>query len=302
MTTFGVSGGLSVDHLVTVDQAPHYRCLGGPGLYASLAAALVPGVTVRLSSMIPTDTGRFAATFEAAGVDITHSAASAAAPTLWILNSPEGRRLVSTIAPTASVEIADDDELDIFEHPLPASFLDGLDGLLLCAPRRLELPARIPIVGIDPDQEEATTSGNPHWDTLSGDGRVLLPSRVQLRALDLDVHAAARQLAERLDIPVVARLDVDGVYLVDNANGGCWRIQDCDVDVVDTTGAGDAMAGATLAALTTGMPLPEAAALGVSAARLTLSSWAHAGLVAGPGRAGPTPLAVALPGVIVTKE
>jgi hypothetical protein len=50
----GISGGLSIDHLVQAPQGTRFDCLGGPGLYAALAARLVSGVRVRLHADLPT--------------------------------------------------------------------------------------------------------------------------------------------------------------------------------------------------------------------------------------------------------
>jgi pseudouridine kinase len=59
--------------------------------------------------------------------------------------------------------------------------------------------------------------------------------------------------------------------LVADANG-CREVVVPPADVVDVTGAGDALVAATLAALTTGRGLDDAVADGVAAAALTLAS------------------------------
>jgi pseudouridine kinase len=53
---------------------------------------------------------------------------------------------------------------------------------------------------------------------------------------------------------------------------GCREVAVPPADVVDVTGAGDALVAATLAALTTGRVLDDAVADGVAAAALTLAS------------------------------
>src|SRR5581483_7494474 len=120
-------------------------------------------------------------------------------------------------------------------------------------------------------------------------GAVLFPSRLQLSGLGLDPLPAAVHLHEVLGVPIVARLDVEGAAAI--GPQGTWRVYDSAVSVTDTTGAGDAMAAATLAALACGSDLAEATALGVSVARFTLAGWGHLGLV------GPSPIAKPLPGV-----
>ncbi|MCR4269529.1 carbohydrate kinase family protein, partial [Nitratireductor sp. ZSWI3] len=57
------------------------------------------------------------------------------------------------------------------------------------------------------------------------------------------------------------------------SGGGLWEIAPPRVEpVVDVTGAGDALAGATIAALMRGSSLPEAAREGVAAAGLAVAS------------------------------
>jgi len=93
----------------------------------------------------------------------------------------------------------------------------------------------------------------------------------------------------------VARLDADGAYVADPA-GPSWTVRDAAVRVVDTTGAGDTMAGALVAALAAGADAATATALGVSAARIALSGIGHRPLPGHP------PLTAPLPGVTITKE
>jgi ribokinase len=83
-----------------------------------------------------------------------------------------------------------------------------------------------------------------------------------------DPEAAARELAARTGAPVVVTLGGDGVLLLDG--GEVARLQAPPVEVVDTTGAGDAFNGALAAALADGVDLREAASLAVAAASLSV--------------------------------
>ena len=80
-----------------------------------------------------------------------------------------------------------------------------------------------------------------------------------------------------LGVPVIAKLDANGALAIDDS--GAWHVTDAEVEVVDTTGAGDAMAGAALATIASGCDAATATAFGVSVARLALSDWGAGGLV-----------------------
>jgi sugar/nucleoside kinase (ribokinase family) len=203
---------------------------------------------------------------------------------------------VVTTSPAQAPEIARHDDKVVGTWPDDPLFTDGLDGVLLCAPDRVRIDvAGTTLVGVDPDQEAAHAFGWDYWRAIARPGGVLLPSRVQLMALGGDPRLAATKLASELAVAVVARLDKDGVLAV-NSEGRRWAVEDTNVTVVDTTGAGDAMAGATVAALAAGIDLAHAAALGVSAARLALRAWGHTGLHRHPAITAP------LDGVHVTRE
>jgi ribokinase len=115
---------------------------------------------------------------------------------------------------------------------------------------------------------------------------VLVLNEIEARMLiDAPPETAARALARRHDLTCIATLGSAGV-LADGPDG-TWRVGAMPVDVVDTTGAGDAFVGALAAALATGRPLPEAlrwatvgAALSCTVAG-TQSSFAAAAAIAG---------------------
>ncbi|MGF7237226.1 MAG: PfkB family carbohydrate kinase [Frankia sp.] len=292
----GISGGLSVDHLVTSPVAARFDCLGGPGLYAALGAGLVAGTRVRLYSALPQSTSKFAETLSAAGVDLGFCTLTPDVPRVWILNSPDGRRIVPT-TPRPGSELDEGDET-ADARPLLApgpGFFDGLAGMLYCAPQAIGTPPPGLTVGVDPDQREVLSRGANYWRAISVPGGVLLPSRVQLTIVDSDPRQAVRKLARTMGVSVSARLDADGAFAVDAA-GGQWAVHDANAAVVDTTGAGDTSAGALVAALAAGADLATATAFGVSAARVVLSDWGHTAL------SRYRPLAEPLPGVHITQH
>lgn len=101
------------------------------------------------------------------------------------------------------------------------------------------------------------------------DGVVLTPNADEARTLtgEDDVEAAANELVRRTDAPVLVTIGADGCLLVDGDHAE--RIPAPAVDVVDTTGAGDAACGALAAELAAGRPLREAARFAMVAAALS---------------------------------
>ncbi|WP_223693873.1 PfkB family carbohydrate kinase [Leifsonia poae] len=279
----GVRGGLSLDHLVTVGAGARFDELGGPGLFGALGARLVAGATAALCTNLPADDGRFARLFGEVGVDLSSSETTPSVPRVWILNAPEGRRIVET-ASVSSVELEGGEpreggsEAAAVALPAPVAFYDRVDALLESSPTERP-PVRRPIpVGLDPHQLPLSVEGITYLERVSPTGAVILPSRVQLRLLNKDPRAAAREMSAALGLPVIARLDSEGMYVV--APSGVWSVRDAAVRVVETTGAGDSSAAAIVAALAVGADLVTAAQFGVSVARLALSDWGHAGLLA----------------------
>jgi sugar/nucleoside kinase (ribokinase family) len=273
----GVGGGLSIDHLVVVDAGSKFSQLGGPGLYAALGARLVDGVDPILSARLPANEARFDRLFNAVGIDTTFCAATATVPKVWILNAPEGRRIVGTAPHGLELDDKDLDDEPDDEPVAPNGFYASLDGLLESSPRRHPAVGAAVCVGIDPHQLLMKRRGIDHLRDVTPQDAVLLPSRVQLRMIDSDPRCAARRIARELGCGVVARLDADGMYVIDGTRN--WTLHDEAVQVIETTGAGDSSAAATVAALTLGADLVSAALFGISVARLALSAWGHSGLV-----------------------
>ena len=107
------------------------------------------------------------------------------------------------------------------------------------------------------------------------DGVILTPNAEEARALTgaADPAAAARALNARTGAPVLITLGADGALLDGE------RYPAPPVDVVDTTGAGDAVNGALAARLAAGEPLAEAVRFALAAASLsTRAPGARAGM------------------------
>lgn len=293
--TVGIRGGLSVDNLVVAPNGARFEQLGGPGLYAAIGARLVDGADVRLYADLPQEDARFAQLFDELRINVAECAHVESVPRVWILNSSEGRRIVSTSA-HANVELetlgAAVEETQPTE--VPAAFYDGLNGLLESSPERCPPVAGGTIVGIDPHQLRVLSDGLDYLRAVSPEGAVILPSRVQLALIDDDAKTAARRIAATLGTPVIARLDSEGMYVV--SDEGHWIVRDENVSVYETTGAGDSSAAAIVAALTSGTDLATAAMFGVSIARLAVADWGHAAL------SGAEPITSPFNGINATKE
>ena len=100
-------------------------------------------------------------------------------------------------------------------------------------------------------------------------GVILTPNADEARALagEDGVEAAARALAARTGAPVLVTLGAEGALLLDGDR--VERLPAPEVDVVDTTGAGDAVNGALAAELAAGRPLRDSVHLALTAAALS---------------------------------
>lgn len=278
MVTLGVRGGLSVDHLVRSGQGARFDELGGPGFFAALGARLVSGVDVRISTALPADEPRFGEIFDRLGIDRRYCAEVDAATRLWILDSDEGRRIVETAPAEIEIEGAASPREEP-EQPLDPRFVSGLDALLDSAPLH-RTPVEVGTsVGIDPHQGRMRADPIGFLRRVTPPGGILLPSRVQLSLIDRDARAAARRIAGELDVSVIARLDRDGMSVVAAGSGAEWIVRDSEVQVRETTGAGDASAAAIMASIATGADLVSAAMTGIAIARIALADWGAAALL-----------------------
>lgn len=250
MRRLGMDGGVSRDHIVLVDRGARFHVPGGPGLYACLAAARVCGGSqVRLLQAVPTQAHDIAELLYDARVAFTQ-ADDGVFPRLWILDSPQGRRVLATSPPAGGHELQDDAEVPPATD-VPALAADDLTVLLRCAPTTPnppDLPSAAVVV-LDPDQRELARAGMGYLRKLTeGNPSVVCPSRVQLGLLDPDPWRAAELLRADLGVDVVGRLDREGSIVLPR-DGGRWRVWAESARVIDTTGAGDSHAGATAAGL-----------------------------------------------------
>jgi len=95
-------------------------------------------------------------------------------------------------------------------------------------------------------------------------------ARALLEEPEASPEAAAAALLARGAARIVLTLGSEGLVAADSA--GIRRIRPVDADIVDATGAGDALIAATLVGLLKGLDLHDAARLGTAAAALTVDS------------------------------
>jgi len=103
-------------------------------------------------------------------------------------------------------------------------------------------------------------------DGVLGHGVLLTPNGLEAAALtgETEPAAAARALARRTNAPVLVTVGADGALLA--GGDGVVEIAAPEVEVVDTTGAGDAFNGVLAAGLAAGAGVEEAARRAVDAA------------------------------------
>ncbi len=124
-----------------------------------------------------------------------------------------------------------------------------------------------------------TVAYNPalRYRDLIGSFYLVTPNQIEAQALtDLTITneaqaslAAKRLIAAGVEIAIITCADDGVVYATPSTNG---FVPALEVDVVDPTGAGNALTATVIYALLNDVPLDEAIRLGVSAATLTLDS------------------------------
>jgi len=151
-----------------------------------------------------------------------------------------------------------------------------LDGNL--TPRSLALAVRLAKqAGVPVAADPTSVSLAPRFDALLPDVWLFMPNEAEVGALLPTAGAqtnrvrgleAARQLVGRgVEAAVVTMVEFGVAYASPDVSGLVPAVQ---TEIVDPTGAGDALTAAVLFALLNDIPLDEAVRLGASAAALTL--------------------------------
>ena len=248
----GVFGYLSLDAVIC-DGVPYRDVPGGGALYAALGARSAGG-WASIRACLPSDFPRSIVDgLSALGVDCD-GLVQAPHPT-------RRARLVEHGARRLSPHHADPEWLRLTRALAPApGAVEGLEAAVLCpmpadaAERILDaLPGDCPVV-LDTSEAYATTDRARILD-LASRVAVFAPSLAETRLLcpGVDDEAAAQRLSRIVPLLVVKR-GPDGLAVYEN---GSLRFvaKPRPVDVVDTTGAGDATCGALAVGAARRLPL-----------------------------------------------
>jgi ribokinase len=275
-----VVGGLNLDYLVRTAQLPRpdastadgqfVRSCGGKGLNQAVAVARL-GVRTTLIGAVGGDGAGAEAiarlTAERVGVDFVKRHPESSTGVAVIQVDGDGRKQTAA-AIGANSRMAVDQIVAATDTIARARILlVQLEVPMACVARALQI-AREHQVGVILDPAPA----RPVSDGIIDDVEVLKPNAVEARMLTgLDVHDqgsavdAAYRLRQRGARNVIVSTATGSLLL---AGQGAWWYPNLPVETVDTTGAGDAFAGALAVALVEGRALSDAVAFAHAAAAL----------------------------------
>lgn len=276
MGIVAVVGSINVDEVVRVERLPRegetvsggvfQRFGGGKGANQAVGAARA-GATVRMIGCVGDDAIGAEALDElrAVGIDVEQVRRDATAATgiALIVVDADGRNQIA-VAPGANRLIT-----------LDASALAGEPGVLLLS---FEAPDAALCAAADAAQAGGwqvvvnPAPSRPIPQRLLDAKPLLIPNEHE--AVDLtgipDPERAARVLQALSGAPVIVTLGAAGALLVDGA--GATAIPAPEVEVVDTTGAGDCLCGTLAARLAEGDAIATAVERAVAAASLSTTT------------------------------
>ena len=134
--------------------------------------------------------------------------------------------------------------------------------------------AKIPIAA-DPTSVSLAPALLPHLERLwlitpnENEAEVLCPHPVPHADRDMAIDAARHLVSRGVDIAIITMAEFGLGYASADRSGHVPALQ---TEIVDPTGAGDALTAAVIFALLNDIPVDEAVRLGLSAAALTLRS------------------------------
>ena len=286
-----VVGSVNADLVVSVERLPRAgetvtggtfaRHGGGKGANQAVAAARAGAAVAMVGAVGADDLGEEALRELAAeGIDVAAVARLDDAPTgvAAIVVDERGENLIA-VASGANAEL----DGTLVEEAVERLIERGTSGVVLM---QQEIPEDVVLAGIRAARAAGWQAvlnpapARPLPDDLAG--VILTPNADEARTLagEEDVAAAAQALARRTGAPVLVTVGADGALLVagDEERGdgrpavgdaGIERVPAPAVEVVDTTGAGDAVNGALAAELAAGRPLTEAVRFAMAAAALS---------------------------------
>jgi pseudouridine kinase len=132
--------------------------------------------------------------------------------------------------------------------------------------------ARVPLIA-DPTSVSLATRLSPHLGTLymimpnEAEASMLCPHPVAHADREQALDAARHLVSQGVDVAVVTMAEFGVAYATAQTSG---HIPAVKTEILDPTGAGDALTAAIIFALQNSIPIDEAVRLGASAAALTL--------------------------------
>lgn len=132
--------------------------------------------------------------------------------------------------------------------------------------------ARVPVIA-DPTSVSLAPRLRPHLDGLhmitpnEAEASTLCPHPVPHADREQALDAARHLVSQGVDVAVVTMAEFGVAYATAQTSGHVPAVK---TEILDPTGAGDALTGAILFALQNSIPIDEAVRLGASAAALTL--------------------------------
>ncbi|QKE89227.1 hypothetical protein HN018_03500 [Lichenicola cladoniae] len=278
-------GNLSIDDMVHPDGSSHPGCIGGDALFGALGARLVLPETHMLAPigcdlpMVMQD-AILAAGFAEAGLP------RRSRPTL------HNRIVYQTFDQRAVELLSSEDDFDLLSPhaaDIPDSF-QGADAFMILA---MTLDAQRDLVAGLRRQGQALIALDPQEEYIDGhvdeilklvaQVDVFMPSLDEVRRLlgHVDAPRAARYFAALGPGRVVIKMGAEGSLTHDRRTDRDVLMPACPVDLVDTTGGGDAFCSAFVASLVQVRgDLVRAAASGAAAASFAISDFGIAGLQA----------------------
>lgn len=225
---------------------------GGKGANQALAAAR-DGAAVRMVGAVGRDAFAAPALQEliAGGVD-TAGIAKVDRPTglAAVMVDPSGQN---------QIMVASGANLAVRAAQLDALRLDGSATLVL----QMEIPVAENIAAIARAKARGArvilnlAPAAPLADSAIADLDALIANEIEIGCFGNGAPVEiAKAVAGRLGTTVIVTLGSEGAILA--SRSGCWRIGCLPIQVVDTTGAGDAFVGVFAAALDRGASAPEA--------------------------------------------
>ena len=271
-----VLGSANLDIVVPVPHHPatgetvlgghHDRIPGGKGANQAVAAARLGARVAMVGRVGSDDAGRTLRTaLQDAGVDCRHLAVDGLAPSgLALIGVDRSGDNTIIVSPGANGRVGPDDVV------AAASLLASAAVTLV----QLEVPAMAVEAAVAASGGKVVLNPAPASflsSALLERVDVLVPNRIELAQLAGSAEAgglaAVEEMARGLPVPtVVVTLGADGALLV--AGGDAVVLPAPPVEVVDTTGAGDAFCGAIAEALARGVAIDEATARAVHAGSL----------------------------------